>query len=714
MKDGSGDLTLRRKNLERLLRPQSVAVVGASADPSRIGGRPIRYLLGAGFAGPIYPVNPNRDVIQGLRSYPAISAIGNPVDAVVVAVPSDKAVAAVAECAASGVGGCVLFSADFAESGQEGEARQRELTRISKESGLRILGPNCLGLFDAPSGAFLTFSSFFDRGVSRDGRTALISQSGGFGSHLLETVKERGTRVGAWITTGNEADVELGECIDWAARQDTIDTILAYTEGVKDGSALRRGLMTARDAGKPVILMKAGRSARGVAAALTHTAAMAGSDAMYQGLFDQFGVRRVFSAEEMADVAYILQGRGLPADRSAVLFTISGAGGVQMSDSAADVGLDIPALPEPVQAEIKALASYAAPGNPVDFTAQALNDPAILPGCLEVVARNTGIGSFVVYLTMTADDPAQREPIFETLSEFAARYPEKLFLLCMLGSGELTRRYEEAGYRVFSDSARAVKALGRVLQTPRNSAVPDPGEALPLDRLARAAASEEGGKALLKHLGIDVPAGAVVQTPEEAKAAVAGWRFPVVVKIVSERILHKSDIGGVRLNLESPEEVGAAAEAILGAVRTAMPDLTGERLLVEEQVCAEAELILGIENDAALGPMVMIGVGGVQAEIVKDAVFRMAPVDETEAQRMLEGLKSAALLEAFRGRGTLDRAAVARAISALSRFAAANADSIQSIDVNPLLVSTSGSARGAVAADCVIVLKENSDKVDHE
>ena len=708
------DVSLRAANLERLLRPASVAVIGASGDPTRIGGRPVRYLKEAGFQGPIYPVNPGRDEVQGLKSYPSIGAVGAPVDAVVVAVPAAKAIEAVRECAAAGAGGCILFSADFAEAGPEGVARQAELTRIAHDTGLRIVGPNCLGLFNAPTGAFLTFSSFFDRGVSKDGRTALISQSGGFGSHLLEVVKERGTRVGTWITTGNEADVELGEALDWAARQDTIDTILAYTEGVKDGAALRRGLMAAHAAGKPVIFMKAGRSARGVTAASTHTAAMAGSDAMYQGIFDQFGVRRVYSAEEMADVAYVLDDGALPRDRSAVFFTISGAGGVQMSDSAADAGLDIPVLPEAAQAQIRALASYAAPGNPVDFTAQALNDPAILPGCLDAVAKHTDIGSFVVYLTMTADDPVQREPIFETLTGFSSRYPDKMFTICMLGSAELTARYEEAGWRVFSDSARAVTALGRALAAPVVEPSPALGEALSDADLKRAAASEQDGKALLKSLGIDVPAGAVVATADEAAAAVEGWHFPVVVKIVSDGILHKSDIGGVRLNLLSADDVRTAATEILASVRAAMPDLTGERLLVEEQVTSQAELILGIENDAVLGPMVMIGMGGVQAEITKDATFRMAPIGEAEALRMLDSLKAAKLFDAFRGRGPLDRRAVARAVAALSRFAAANATSVQSMDVNPLLVGLDGHARGAVAADCVIVQKKTAGKDPHE
>ncbi|WP_158965417.1 acetate--CoA ligase family protein [Chachezhania sediminis] len=700
---------LRRANLERLLRPSSVAVIGASGDPARIGGRPVRYLKAAGFAGPIYPINPNREEIQGLKAYPSIAAVGRPVDVAVIAVPAAAAVSAIAECAAAGVGGCVVFSGDFAESGPEGAARQAELTRIAHDTGIRILGPNCLGLFNASSGAFLTFSSFFDRGQPRGGRTALISQSGGFGSHLLEVVKEAGIEVGSWITTGNEADVEIGECLDWAAREDGIDTILAYSEGVKDGATLRRALETARDRGKPVIFLKAGRSVRGAAAASTHTAAMAGSDAVYQGVFDQFGVRRVYSAEELADVAYMLGGRPMPANRSAALFTVSGAGGVLMSDSAEDVGLDIPILPAEAQAKIRAIASFAAPANPVDFTAQAVNDPKIVGGCLQAVAQHTDIGSFVIYTTMTADDANLREPIFDSLTGFAAEHPDKVFVLCMIGSAELKARYEARGFRVFSDASRAIRALGLALRTasPAGAGV-TPMKRLSGDALTGAASSEAGGKALLKTIGLRVPQGAVVADAAEVARIAEGLRFPLVVKILSDRILHKSDIGGVRIGIRSPAEAEEAAAQILASVRAAMPDLTGEMLLLEEQVEAEAELILGIDCDPSLGQMVMVGLGGVQAEVYKDAVFRMAPVDPAEALRMLSDLKGARLFDPFRGRGALDVQAVAQAISDLSRFAATHADRIRSIDVNPLMVETAakGQGTGAIAADCVIVLAD--------
>lgn len=703
----------RRRNLERLLRPRSIAIIGASGDPARIGGRPVRYLRESWFEGQIFPVNPNRDEVQGLRCYPSLDAVDEPVDAAIIALPANLAVSALEECAERGIAGCVLFAGDFAEAGAEGAARQERIAEIANQTGLRVLGPNCLGLFDAKAGAYLTFSSFFDRGVSPDGQTALISQSGGFGSHLLEVVKARGTKIASWITTGNEVDVELGECLEWAAEQDHINTILAYTEGVKDGESLRRGLERAAEAAKPVIIMKAGRSQRGAAAAATHTAALAGSDTMYDGIFQQFGVRRVYSAEEMADVAYLLGGRPIPASRSAALFTVSGAGGVQMADTAEDVGLNVPTLPEPVQNRIKELARFAAPANPIDFTAQALNDPQILPGCLRAVTDHTDIGAIVIYLTMTADDPGLREQIFEQLSLIAQEYPERVFVLCMLGSGQLVERYEAAGFRVFEDSARAVRALGFALTG--RKVLANVGASAPISTavLEGAAHSEHLGKKLLSDLGIAVPKGFVGETPAEMAAASRDLHFPVVAKILSDRILHKTDIGGVKLGLGSPEEVEVACADIVANVQKHLPDLAGIELLIEEQLPKAVELILGVENDAALGPMVMVGMGGVQAEVYKDAAFRMAPVSEEEALRMLASLSGAALFETFRGRAELDIQGVAKAVAALSRFAAAHAEKLQSVDVNPLLVNPAGAETipSVAAADCVIVLKENGKKI---
>lgn len=708
----TNDDAVRQQNLERLLNPKSIAIIGASDDPARIGGRPIRYLREAGFQGEVVPINPNRSHVQGLKAYRTVFDYGAPIDAAIVAVSADGAMSVIRDCADAGVGGCVVFSADFAESGPEGVARQDELTRISRQTGMRIVGPNCLGLFNAGSGAFLTFSTFFDRGFPTRGRTAVITQSGGFGSHLIDVMREYGVEVGTWISTGNEADVEVGECINWAVKQPGIDSIIAYTEGIKDGRILREGLLEANRRGKPVAIMKSGRSARGVAAASTHTAALAGDDAMYQGMFQQFGVRRAMSSEELADIAYVLQRDGLPDERSAVFLTASGAAGVQMADVSSDVGLDSPILPAVVQNRIKELSPFAATSNPVDITAQALNDWNILPGSLEAVATHTSIGSFVIHFSTTADDPNQREPIFEAVKAFSEKYPDKLLIMCMRGGSEMIGRYEEIGVKVFSDCSRAVRALGRALQLPPVSGVLPAGPRVSAEVLRTASMSETGAKEMLQELGIPVPARAVIGSPGEAPAATKGWTFPIVAKIQSEEVRHKTEIGGVKLNLRTPAEAEDACSQILESVRFALPHIKGEKLLLEEQVEAAEELIVGIENDPRLGIMVMVGFGGVRAEVYKDVAFRMAPIDENEAKNMIDSLKGRSLLGAFRGREELDLDAVGRAVSTLSRFAAEHSDVLQSIDINPLMVATKSSGKGVVAADCLVILKSPATKDD--
>ena len=278
-------------DLGPLLNPAAVAILGASNDPARIGGRPLRYMREAGFAGPIYPINPNRDTVQGVKAYPDISAVPGPVDCAIVALPAALVPDALEACAAQGVKSAVVFSSGFAEAGAEGEALQTRVREVARRTGLRVVGPNCLGIFNAAAKFYATFSSSIDGGPAPPGHIAIISQSGAYGNHVFALARAKGLGVRYWITTGNEADVEIGECIAWAALAEDVGVIVAYAEGARDRAALLHGLELARARGKPVIFMKVGRSEVGVAAAISHTAALAGSDAIYDAVFRQYGAR---------------------------------------------------------------------------------------------------------------------------------------------------------------------------------------------------------------------------------------------------------------------------------------------------------------------------------------------------------------------------------------------------------------------------------------
>ncbi|MGH6927642.1 MAG: CoA-binding protein, partial [Dongiaceae bacterium] len=334
-----------RRSLDKLLRPESIAIIGASDEPSRIGGRPLAYLLAAGFRGPLYPVNSKRSVVPGLKAYPTIAEVPGTVDFAVIAVAAAQAIAAVGDCAARGVGAAVIFTAGFAEVGPAGAALQDRIAAIARESGMRVLGPNCLGLFSTENGFYPTFTTSLDRGLPKPGRLSIVSQSGAFGSHLYFTVIGRGLGMRHWIATGNEVDVDVAECLHWVAEDPGTDVIMAYTEGVKDGARFIAALEAARARRKPVIFMKVGRSALGAAVVSSHTAALAGADAVYDAVLRRHGAYRARSAEEMVDIAYAA-GRGVyPASERLGLITISGGVGALMADDAGERGLKLPPMP---------------------------------------------------------------------------------------------------------------------------------------------------------------------------------------------------------------------------------------------------------------------------------------------------------------------------------------------------------------------------------
>ena len=336
-------------SLETLLRPASIAIIGASSDPDRIGGRPIRSLIDGGYEGAIYPVNPVRTEIQGLKAYPNIRDVPGHVDTVIVGVPPDKVVAEVENCAAKGVRSAVVFTAGFAEHGEAGRAAQGQLSEIARRSGMRIVGPNCLGVFNADDGVWLTFTSATQPRRHSGFRFALASQSGGFGSHILKLANNRGISVRQFLTTGNECDVECGEAIRYFANEPGVDGIIAYVEGLRSSEAFLQGLETARALKKPIVLAKVGRTEQGAAAARSHTASLTGSDATYDLVLNEFGVHRAATIEELLDVCYALEKRKFPANNKLAIVTTSGGAGIQAADFAFENGLELPSPSESVR-----------------------------------------------------------------------------------------------------------------------------------------------------------------------------------------------------------------------------------------------------------------------------------------------------------------------------------------------------------------------------
>lgn len=690
--------------LDDLLSPRSITVVGASNDPTRIGGRPLSHMIAQKFHGDIYAVNPKRDMVQGLPAYPSMTDIPGDLDFVLVAVPARLVADQVRIAAAKNARTVMVFSSGFAEVGGDGIALQQELTRISRETGVRILGPNCLGSFNAQRRFYPTFTSTIDRATPVPGGTAIASQSGAYGSHIYMAAHMRNLGVGYWVTTGNEADVSVAEIIRMMAEHEDVHTILAYSESVRNGAVLVEALETARANRKPVVFMKVGRSEIGAAAASSHTASLAGEDAVCDAVLRQHGAWRVRTTEEMLDIAIAARPRIYPVGRKLGVVSISGGAGVLIADAAEDDGLDVTPMPEDAQAELKAILPFAAPRNPVDVTAQFFNDLSLIPQFTRAMLDRGGYDALIGFWTSVAGSPVLGGPLLEYLRETMADYPDRLFLHVMLAPEDMVRRYDEAGFPAFEDPSRAVRALAALVSFGESFArgrTPEPDVPAPTD-LGTGPLGEREAKAILAGFGLPVVPDQLASSAEEAARIAQAAGGPVAIKIASPDILHKTEVGGVALGITGADAARTAFEAMMASATSAQPGARIDGALISPMVSDGVECILGAKIDPVFGPVVLFGLGGVFTEVMKDIAFRRAPFDVETARAMIDQLRGAAILKGARGQPAADLDALAHAISRMSIFAAANADRIESVEMNPLRARTDG----CIALDALIVRKE--------
>ena len=699
---GKETFAARFAGLTPLLRPRSVAVLGASADRLRIGGRPIAYMLDRGFRGAILPVNPNRDEIQGLRCYPSVATLPEVPDVAIVAVAAERAVAAVEELAQAGVRGAIVLTAGFAEVGAEGAAAQARMTTAARVAGMRLLGPNCLGLFNAAIGYFPIFSSSFEGGWPLAGRIGIASQSGAFGTHLFVVARDRGIGTPVCVTTGNEADITIADAIGWMAQDEGTDVIAVYAEGFRDGAVLRASLAAAREARKPVVMLKVGRSALGQAAASSHTAAIAADERVAEAVLVEYGVARARGTEELLDIAHLATRRIYPAANTLGVLTVSGGGGVLVADAAEANGIAMPPMPEEAQARLRALVPFSAPANPVDCTAQVFNDFAMVGTFLEETA-GAGYTTLLIFFSQVGAAPSIAPRLREHLAALRARHPGVLMVLSVLAPAELVRDYEALGFAVFPDPTRAVVAIGSIGRIGAAFAAQPglPPPTVPPVTLPTANPSEPEAKRLLLAAGIAVGMEEVCRTMAESEAAARRIGLPVVMKIVSPGITHKSEIGGVVTGVAAIDDVARTHTLLLERAAANAPGARIEGVLVAKQY-AGTELIMGIARDPVFGPMALVGAGGIFAEIMEDVALHSCPFGEDVAEAMIRSLRCFPLLAGARGREHADIASLATMLARLSAFAIAAGPRLAAVDLNPVITS----AQGVAAVDAVMLLRE--------
>ena len=691
-----------RDSLAPLLHPATVAVIGASDDPARIGGRPIRYMQDARFEGKIYPVNPNRNSAQGLPTISCISEAPEPIDTAIIAVPAQAVVATVTACCEANVKSAVIFSAGFAEIGGEGTRNQAALTTLARTSGMRIIGPNCLGVYNSDIGFFGTFTTTLESTRPISGNVGLVSQSGAYGSHLSLLATQRGIGIRFWITTGNECDIDVAETIGWLATHPDISVIMAYTEGIKDRNRLLDALTVAQTEGKPVIFQKVGRTSIGAEAIRSHTASLAGSDAIYDSVFRQFGVHRAHDTEEMLDIAYAATFGMLPTSRRVGLLSISGGVGVQMADEAVELGLEVTPMSTAAQNRLKALLPYASPRNPVDITAQAFNDLELIRENLRTMLEEGTYTAIVAFFTFVAAAKVLVNPISKALADAKKEHPQCLLVLSIIGPTEIVRHYERIGCPVFADPTRAVRAVGALARFSEAFARPVETPIVPISstRLPPSPISEHIAKKFFSDYGFPIVEEHLCTTADEAVTVANRFGYPVALKLSSQDVPHKTEVGGVELGLGSAQAVAQAFVSVTSRIGTTLPSASIEGVLVSPMVNGGIETIFGVQNDQTFGPVVMFGLGGIFVETLQDVAFRVAPFNLDEAHRMVREIRAFPLLDGMRGQPRRDLEAIASTLVALSRFATAYTGQLSSAELNPVLVLQEG--QGLVILDALI------------
>jgi acetate---CoA ligase (ADP-forming) len=689
--------------LHPFFHPRSIAIVGASSDPERIGGRPLRFMIEAGFAGAVYPVNmAGHAELQGRRAYSHLSDIAEPIDHAIIAVPLSAVEQAVADCARQGVKAVQVFTAGFAEAGPEGAILQRRLVEITRGSQMRLIGPNSLGLINPAIGLFATFSTLLNGLKPPAGRIGLATQSGAFGSATYGAAALRSLGISVAVATGNEADVDVAECIDYLAQDRGTRVICIALEACRDGAALRAALLAAADAGKPVVAMKIGRSALGAAAAATHTGGLAGNDAVFDAILEESGAVRATSIDEMLDIAqYCDAAASLPAGPRIGVVTGSGGIGVLIADEAEPLSLTLPPLHDRAQILLRDILPFAVPANPFDTTAQVTSVPKGIERTVEAMLAEGGCDTVIAYLAHAGLSPQRFADTEAALAALAKRYPQQQLMVVMLSTAEVQQRLAAAGVVVFADASRAVRALGAAWALHQRRAalhrvVAPARSSLPLPVVA----TEAQAKACLKAAGLPVLAEQACATRADAVRAAEAIGYPVVAKILSADIVHKTEVGGVMLDLADAQAVSQAFDELLRRAAHHRPKARIDGVLIAPMLRGGVETIAGIVIDPTFGPMLMFGLGGIATELFRDVSFGSAPLTTARANALIDRTRARQMLAGWRGAPPADRAALVTTLVRLSEFGAAHAHELSAVDVNPLVVRQQGCACLDAVIEC--------------
>jgi acyl-CoA synthetase (NDP forming) len=706
-------------DLSPLLNPASVAIVGVSENASRIGGRLFKYLVKHGYQGSLSLVNPKYKKLSGVKCHSSVTDIPIQVDCALIAVPEKFVIPILNECADNHVKAAIVFSSGFAEMGTQGQEKQNRLKELAKTKNIRICGPNCIGLVNFNKHTALSFSQVLELDTLIPGNIGFISQSGALGGSLVNRARDMNIGLSYFISSGNEADLEVSDFIKYLVLHDeNTHVIAALVEGFKDGPKFIEAAKLARKRGKPLIILKTGETEVGKKAAASHTGALVGSDAAIDAVFKQTGVIRVRHYDELLQTAALFSKGRVPKGNRVGILTSSGGGGIIMADYYTKMGLRIP---EPsLQTEERAskeIASFGKVANPFDLTGQIFSDPDLFKRCMKLFLEESDFDIVQVNISMVAGESGKirGRHILES-----ARDSSKP-VVTWWGAGSLS----DPGVQVLNDSeigvfrspercAAAVKALVEYhcssdIQPHPNNCRKDTGASISSDSVKSIletggrSLSEHQGKSLLKLYGIPVTEERVATSSDEAVAYAEEIGFPVVLKIDSPDIIHKSEAKGVRLGVNTIAEVLQCYDEILENAQHYDPKAEINGVLVQEMIPGGTEIMVGVSEDLQFGSTIAFGLGGIFVEALKDISLRVVPLSPSDAQQMVREIKGYQILNGFRGKNRADIPAIVDVLLKISRLMEDWKDHISEIDINPLVVFDEG--QGVKALDALVVLK---------
>ncbi|MCP4678885.1 MAG: acetate--CoA ligase family protein [Deltaproteobacteria bacterium] len=708
------------KDLKYFLNPRSIAVIGASNKFDSISGKPIRFLREHEYEGEVYPINPKYDELKGYKCYKSVLDVPGEVDLAMIAINYKLVLPMLEQCVEKGVKFASIFASGFAESGEEGRLMQKKIGELAKSSGMGICGPNCQGSVALKTRAIGGFSASLGVKPLIAGPIGYVTQSGALGYSIFSLAQEAGVGFSYVASTGNEVDLHTLDFLEFMQEDEETKMTIAYLEGIKNGKQFIRLANRGLELNKPIVALKVGRSEVGQKAAASHTASLTGSDAVSDAFFRQKAIIRAEDVQDMIDIAALMQRiPALPKGKGLGIITTSGGGGILAADVASDLGLDIPELGEKTTEYIeKYIPAYGSALNPVDVTAQVINEAEDFQNVLQALVDHDDIDALVLVITQITGDSGRQ--MAEDIVKMSKKTDKPMVVSWTTGDvlvGDQLKILDEGGVQFYKSPARATIAMGRLMKygaerdelvsrmksTAKDAASGSKDKALAILGQADKALTEHQGKELLSLYDIPVTKEDVATSEKHALEIIESVGYPAALKIDSPDIQHKTEAGGLKLNITNKDELITAYNEVMDNCRKYDPKAKLNGVLIQEMVMGGEEVIVGVNNDPQFGPTIMFGLGGIFVEILKDVALRVAPIAREDAMDMIKEIKGYKVLAGARGRAKADIDAIADVLVKVSKMAVELEDQVAELDINPLLALPEG--KGVRVADALIIKK---------